>query len=290
MDGDSCLENQAFQMTTKGLNEAVARQLGAFANVDETDSDDFIARLDQMQALDAFRAYKRITFDLMRLAAGMKAADVGCGTGEDARALADITGVGGEVIGIDLSEAMIAQAYARHPNVPGLRFACAPSDSLGLPDDCLDGIRADRVLIHVPDPVATLDEMIRVTRSGGRIVVSEPDMPGFWVASDDYATTELVVKAIANSCVTPFLPRDLWAIFCDRGLIDISFSVQPITSFDLSVATKVLDFSAVLTLMVHKGLLDHARAMAWSNDLQARGRSGRFVGGMNIMVVSATKF
>jgi ubiquinone/menaquinone biosynthesis C-methylase UbiE len=276
-------------MTTKGFNEILSRQLGAFANVDKTDSDEFIARLDQMQALDSFRAYKRLTFDLLRLAPGMKAADVGCGTGEDARALADITGAGGEVIGFDLSEAMITQSHARHPNVPGLRFACAPSNALGLPNDCLDGIRADRVLIHVPDPTATLDEMIRVTRPGGRIVVSEPDMPGFWVASDDYATTELIVRAIASSCVTPFLPRDLWALFCDGGLTDVSYMVQAITSFDLSVAAKVLDFNAVLKLMVHNGLLDQARATTWSNDLQTRGRTGRFVAGMNIMVASATK-
>jgi ubiquinone/menaquinone biosynthesis C-methylase UbiE len=276
-------------MTTNGSNEMLSRQLGAFADVDKTDSDDFIARLDQMQALDSFRAYKRITFDLLNLAPGMKAADVGCGTGEDARALTEITGARGEVIGFDLSEAMIAQSNARHPNVPGLRFACAPSDTLGLSNDYLDGIRADRVLIHVPNPTATLDEMIRVMRPGGRIVVSEPDMPGFWVASHDYATTELVVRTIASSCVTPFLPRDLWAMFCDRGLTDISYTVRAITSFDLSVAANVLNFNAVLKLMVHNGLLDQVRATAWYNDLQARGRTGRFVAGMNIMVASATK-
>jgi ubiquinone/menaquinone biosynthesis C-methylase UbiE len=276
-------------MAAKDLDEALSRQLGAFSNVDKTDSDDFIARLDRMHALDSFRAYKRKTFDLMKLGPAMKTADVGCGTGEDARALADIVGAEGEVIGFDLSEAMIAQACTRHAGVPGLRFECAPSDALRLPDDDLDGIRADRVLIHVSDPSATLDEMIRVTKPGGRIVVSEPDMPGFWVASDDYATTELVIRAIASSCVTPFLPRDLWAIFRDHGLADISYTVQTITSFDLSAVAKVLDFSAVLKLMVYNGSLDQTRAMAWSDDLQTRGRTGRFVAGMNIMLVSATK-
>ena len=276
-------------MTSEDLNEAHDRQLGAFANVDKANSEDFISRLDQMQALDAFRAYKGATFELLRLSPGTKAADVGCGTGEDARALADMTGGEGEVIGFDLSEAMIAESCARHSNVPGLRFAYASSDALKLPNDYLDGIRADRVLIHVPDPSATLDEMIRVTRRGGRIVLSEPDMPGFWVASNDYATTALVVRTVASSCVTPFLPRDLWTLFRDRGLADISYTVRAITSFDLSVVSKVLDFSAVLKLMVHNRLLDEPRAMEWSNDQQTRGRTGRFVAGLNMMVVAATK-
>lgn len=275
-------------MTTKGLDELVSRQLGAFADVDKTDSGEFIARLDQMQALDSFRAYKRMTFDLLRLAAGMKVADVGCGAGEDARALAAIAGAGGEVIGFDLSEAMIAQSRMRHAE-PGLRFVCSPSDALGLSDNYLDGIRADRLLIHVPDPMATLDEMIRVTKPGGRIVLSEPDMPGLWFASDDYAASELIIKAIAGSCATPFLPRDLWAAFRDRSLADINYTVLAITSFDPSVVAKVVDFDAVLKLMVYKGLLDEKRAAAWSNDLKARGRTGRFVAGLNMMVVSATK-
>jgi ubiquinone/menaquinone biosynthesis C-methylase UbiE len=276
-------------MISKNLSEAQERQLGAFANVDKADSEDFISRLDQMQALDSFRAYKGTTFELMRLSPGMKVADIGCGTGEDARALADIIGIEGEVIGFDLSEAMIAESCARHSNVPGLRFACASSDELKLPDNYLDGVRADRVLIHIPDPSAALDEMIRVTKPGGRIVLSEPDMPGFWVASNDYATTALVVSAVASSCITPFLPRDLWTLFRDRGLADITYTVRAITSFDLSVVSKVLDFNSVLKLMVHKRLLDEPRAMDWANDQQTRGRTGRFVAGLNMIMVAATK-
>lgn len=276
-------------MATGNSQDAADRQLGAFAHVDRTDSGEFISRLDEMQALESFRAYKRVTFDLLNLQAGSKAADIGCGTGDDAAILAGVAGPGGHVTGFDLSEAMVAESRARHSAVPGLEFTSASSDSLGLADRSLDGIRADRVLIHVPDPHATLDEMIRVTKPGGRIVISEPDMPGFWVASSDYATTALIVGAIARSCVTPYLPRDLWAMFNDRGLRDIDYVVRTITSFELAAAAKVLDFAAVLKLMVGKGALDEAGAAAWLDDLTQRGRGGRFVAGLSIMIASATK-
>lgn len=269
--------------------DSVDRRLGAFSDVDSTDPEDFIERLDKMHALDSFKMYKRETFDLMRLDTGNKAADIGCGTGEDSRMLTGITGNSGEIIGIDLSEAMVAEARERHGDMPGLRFMQASSDTLDLSDNSLDAIRADRVLIHVPDADASLDEMIRVTRPGGRVVISEPDMPGFWVASDHYDTTDLLINAVAKSCVRPYLPRDLWTMFNDHGLTDIEFSVRTITSTDLPTVTKVLDFTTVIKMALAQNMLSEEQAAGWMNDQLNRGQSGRFVAGLSIMIASGTK-
>lgn len=276
-------------MTTDSSVGSADRQLGAFAHVDKTDSGEFISRLDEMRALESFRLYKQATYGLLNLKPGAHAADVGCGTGEDAKALAEIAGPDGKVVGFDLSEAMVGQARERHGGVPGLEFVSAPVDRLGLEDDSLDGIRADRLLIHVPDPVAALEEMVRVLKPGGRIVVSEPDMPGFWVASDDHRTTDIVARAIAGSCVTPYLPRDLYAMFRDRGLTDIGYEVRAMTSFDLRAASRILDFETVLKLMVGKGMLHEKQAESWVGNLQARAAADRFVAQLAIVIVSATK-
>ncbi len=265
------------------------RQLGAFANVDNTDANDFIERLDEMHSLDVFRAYKRRTFEEMRLSPGAHIADVGCGTGEDISILAGLVGASGSAVGIDLSEAMVAEARKRHSGVPGLSFAQAPSDRLGLADDSLDAIRADRVLIHVPEPEATLAEFIRVTKPGGRIVISEPDMHGFWLASDDYGATRILMTEIANSCITPYLPRDLWTMFRDAGLKDVQCTVQTLTSSDIAAVAKVLDFSIVLKMAVARELLTEERAARWMEDMQRRSASDRFAAGLSIMIVSGTK-
>ena len=269
--------------------DVMSRQLGAFSNVDKTDANDFIERLDEMHGMDVFRAYKKLTFGLMNLFPGAKVADVGCGTGEDTGILAQVVGPEGRATGIDLSKAMVEEATRRHVDKPNANFLQASSDRLGLENDSLDAIRADRVLIHVPDPEATIAEFVRVTRPGGRVVISEPDMHGFWVASDDYNASQLLVKEIANSCVTPYLPRDLWTTMRDAGLKDVQCSIQTLTSSDIAAVAKVLDLSMVVKMAVSGGLLPEAQATKWLNDLQERAVNDRFAAALSIVIVSGTK-
>lgn len=265
------------------------RELGAFAHVDQADADNLVQRLDAMHALTAFQLYKKETFELLRMEPGFHVADIGCGTGDDARRLAGLLGRDGRVTGFDLSEAMLAQARERHADIAGLDFKNAPADRLGVDDDSFDAIRADRVLVHVPDPQRALEELVRVVRPGGRVVISEPDMPGCWVASDDYATTDQVMQQIARSCVSPYLARDLLAMFRTAGLQDVSLVVRTVTVFDAASVGKILDFESVVKGMLARGLLAPDQAQRWMEDFVRRDREGRFAAGVNIMIASGAK-
>lgn len=265
------------------------RQLGDFAHVDTADADDLVGRLDAMHALDSFRAYKRETFELLRPRPGAHFADVGCGTGEDARTLAELAAPGARATGFDVSEAMLAQARERHAHVPGLSFVHCPSDSLPVADDSFDGIRCDRVLIHVPDAAKSLAEMVRVTKPGGRVVVSEPDMPGCWVASNDYVLTDRVMREIAHSCATPYLPRSLYTMFKDAGLQDVTLAVRSAVAFNPQSVAKILDFQGVVRAMLARGEVQQDDVQRWAEDLEQRGRIGRFAAGVGIMIAAGTK-
>jgi ubiquinone/menaquinone biosynthesis C-methylase UbiE len=265
------------------------RQLGDFAHVDAADSDDLVARLDTMHTLDSFKIYKEETFDILRAQPGSRLADIGCGTGEDARHLAERVAPNGEVVGFDLSEAMLRQARERHGAVSGLSFIQGPSDQLDAPTSSFDGARADRVLIHVPNPMRTLEEMIRITKPGGRIVVSEPDMPGCWVASNDYALTDRIMQEIAKSCVTPYLARDLWAMFHDAGLKNVSLAVRTVLVFNPASVARILDFEGVVRGMLTRNLLTSEEVTQWTEDFAERGRQGRFAAAVCIMIAAGTK-
>jgi ubiquinone/menaquinone biosynthesis C-methylase UbiE len=270
-------------------NSSHPSQLGDFSRVDAVDTDNFVARLDVMQALDSFRIYKQETFELMGLQPGMRIADVGCGTGDDLSKLALQVSPGGSAVGFDLSEAMLVEARRRHADVPSLTFLKAPATALGAATGTFDAIRADRVLIHVAGPEKVLQEMVRVTRSGGRVVVSEPDMPGCWLASSDYAFTGRIMQSIAESCVNPYLARDLYAMFRDAGLSDITFRMRSVTAFDPQSVNKVLDFKSVIAGMHARQIFSDEDVVRWVAEFEERGRTGRFVAGLPVMIVAGTK-
>ena len=266
-----------------------SRQLGDFAVVDHADSSDLVGRLDVMQSLAAFRTYKAQTFQQMRIAPGMTVADVGCGTGGDVAALGGQVGPTGRVIGFDLSQSMLDQAIDRYAGEPNLSFKAASADGLDAGDATIDAIRADRVLIHVPDPQAAIAEMVRVVKPGGRIVISEPDMHGCWVASSHPELSHRVMRRIADSCRHPYLPRDLIGLFSAAGLEDISLSVYPLTVFEPSAVAKILDFTSVLADLVQEGEVAESVAQAWGEDMTRRAETGRFAAGVAIMIASGTR-
>lgn len=264
--------------------------LGNFANVDQTDSAELVGRLDTMHALDFFRSYKQETFALMRFGAGDSAADVGCGTGEDARHISDIVGKTGRVVGFDISEAMLNEARNRHgATTPNLQFVQSAADDLKAPSADFDAIRADRVLTHVPDTAAALREMIRVVKPGGRVVVSEPDMLGCWVNNAHYATSTRILQGIAHSCASPFAARELYHNFRDAGLVDVRLILRSVALTDPQSADNILRFGTAIETMIEKGKLDAGEARLWLADFEERRRSGRFLGGATIFMVAGVK-
>ena len=122
------------------------------------------------------------------LRAGSTALDVGCGPGALTAQLVARLGVAA-VSAVDPSESFVAAARARFP---GLRVTTGVAESLPLLDDSVDLTTAQLVVHFLPDPVAGLTEMARVTRPGGVVAANVWDHAGnggpldaFWRAAHD---------------------------------------------------------------------------------------------------------
>ncbi len=114
--------------------------------------------------------------------------DLGCGIGRVAAAVApDAT----DVLGLDISQAMLDAAQARHGDIANLRFAaCSGRDLAGLADDGFDLVLAIDVfpyLLQAGTGLARtmLAEIARVLRSGGQLALvnlsyagEAPDLAG----------------------------------------------------------------------------------------------------------------
>lgn len=114
--------------------------------------------------------------------------DLGCGGGELTVALAERVGAG-DVVGIDSSPAMLADAAARER--AGVRFEQGDIASWCEPD-AYDIVLANASMQWVPDHGAVLERWTRSVRPGGQLAVQVPanaDHPSHLVATD-IANTE----------------------------------------------------------------------------------------------------
>lgn len=80
---------------------------------------------------------------------------------------------GCDVVGVDVSEAMLERARARLAGLerPGIRLRRMDATRLRFDDGAFDGVFAPYVISVVPDPERVLRECARVCRPGGTVVV-----------------------------------------------------------------------------------------------------------------------
>ncbi len=111
---------------------------------------------------------------LIDLPAGGVVLDAAGGTGRVAQFLCEGSA---RVIVVDESLRMLAEASRKK----GIRSACAHAEQMPFGAEAFDRILMVDALHHVGDRQRTADELWRVLRPGGRIVIEEPDIRSFGV-------------------------------------------------------------------------------------------------------------
>jgi ubiquinone/menaquinone biosynthesis C-methylase UbiE len=107
---------------------------------------------------------------------GEQALDVACGAGHLGRALAPHLG---HVSAVDLTPEMLEQGdrLARDSGLTNIAFARGDATALPWLDAQFDLVACRITLHQVADPAAVVREMVRVTRPGGRIAVTDIVLP-----------------------------------------------------------------------------------------------------------------
>jgi SAM-dependent methyltransferase len=112
--------------------------------------------------------------DLAGVRPGQRVLDVGCGPGALTAELVSRVGASA-VVAVDPSEPFVETARARNPGVDVLQASAA---DLPFADGAFDSALAQLVVHFMPDPVAGLAEMARVTRPGGVVAACVWDHAG----------------------------------------------------------------------------------------------------------------
>jgi len=231
--------------------------------------------------------YKARSFELLGLVEGDQVLDVGCGTGGDVR---DIAGrfPGVSVLGIDASEEKIREARAQSLGLPRpVDFRVGDAYALAFDDETFDACRADRVFHHLVDPRRALGEIVRVTRSGGRVVVSDTDYDSLIVEAPDVALTGRILAHHTERMECGRVGRVLPGLLQDAGLRSVR--VAPYAAVATDYDEEVLKLRDKAERAAHAGAVTSADAARWVESLVEAARAGRFVCAQIVLTVSGTK-
>ena len=135
------------------------------------------------------------------LEAGMRVLDIGCGSGDVSRIVAEVVGPSGSVLGVDRDPQSILAARARadERGLGNVAFEVGEI-RIGTGEPGFDGLVGRFVLMHQPDPGKTLAAACCAVRSGGVVVVLESHMASLLNGQHSMPWSHLYDEVIRWKC------------------------------------------------------------------------------------------
>jgi arsenite methyltransferase len=155
---------------------------------------------------------RHATLRALGLLPGERVLDVGSGPGLLTADMAQTVGPSGQVIGLDVSDAMLALSQRRCSDLNGagrVGLVKADATALPFPDATFDAATSIQVYEYVADLPSALAELHRVLRPGGRALILDTDWDSIvWHATDPDRMRRLLA-AWTQRFADPHLPRSL---------------------------------------------------------------------------------
>lgn len=244
---------------------------------------EWVQVLDRLSAEPFYAAYKQRLREFLRAEPGELFLEVGAGTGDAAVALRSRCGV--EVVAVDSSLTMIAQA--RNRGLP--RAAVADGHRLPFAAGQFNGAWADRVLQHVAEPARVLDELLRVVRPGGRIALADPDYDTQVLDIEDQELARRVLRFRADAGLrNGALAHRHAGLLGARGLHDITVEARTLVVRDSSAADNVMGLRTWAHTAAARGYLDLKDADRFVAQFDDAVRAGRFTYAVTFFLTAGT--
>ena len=145
--------------------------------------------------------------------------------------------------------------------------------------------RCERVFLYLPDRLGAIQEMKRVVKPGGRIVLMDTELDTTAVYSKKLALTRKMTSIVARTMPNPNSARDLPALARQAGLKELKTEILAISApheFFLKV------MAGSLADAVEKGVVPAAEVEEWLEEQASLEAQGDFFQAWLFVLVSGT--
>jgi ubiquinone/menaquinone biosynthesis C-methylase UbiE len=262
----------------------------SFSDVDASGlAADHAAYLDH--AASRVAEHRKRWIERLGLEPGAVVLDAGSGMGEMTTSLAAAAGPGGRSVGVDLSAELVERARQRTEGVHNVEYRCADLTALPFDDDTFDAAYSERVFMHLHEPDAVMQELHRVLRPGGRLVVVDADFSRSAIDADDGELTDLLAARLEQWIANFRSGRQLRSQAVVAGFVEVEVDVDAMVLTDRDAYEQISGAPYVRRIdeLVADAVIDRARGDAFLRDQDTRVAEGRFQVTVVRYLVAATK-
>ncbi|MBL8887614.1 MAG: methyltransferase domain-containing protein [Phycisphaerales bacterium] len=199
---------------------------------------------------------------------GMRVLDLGCAAGTTCRIMADLVGESGRIIGVDVSARRLSEAKAHVSHRPWIEYRQGAAEKLPAANAEFDLCWSRFLFEYLEEPAIALAEMIRVTKPGATVCVSDIDGNCIWHYPRENELDEEIQEAL-HTFGRSFNPRaglSLYTLFVDAGMRGVVADLRP---YHL-IAGKIDPDRAAEWKMKLDGVVIALQARGWSESRASR--------------------
>ncbi len=255
-----------------------------FSDVDhQSDPQRWVQCLDDLAQEPLYRRYKAVVLEMLHATTGATYLEVGCGTGNDAQA---VRSAGAQVVCLDRALTMTRESHRR--GLPSV--TCGDAEALPFDSAAFDGAWADRTFQHLRDPDVALEELVRVLKPGGRIVLADPDYSTQSMNFPDREIARSVLQFRAlhgqrNGTLAHTMDERLARV----GLENIEVRTQRVDVRDPTALDNVLGLRSWASAALHQGLMSSEQVARWERLYDEIAGTSRFRWSVTFFVTAGNK-
>jgi len=163
-----------------------------------------------------------------RIHGGAEILSVGCGPGVILRQVCALN-ASIRATGLDISAERVQEAKERNRGNAQANFVRGDAQAMDFASNSFDVVYARMLMEYLKDKEGAVQEMARVCKPGGTVLLQDLDGQLLWHYPEDpvvQGTVEKVVRALSSTGFDPFVGRKLFSFAHGAGLKNIDVQVE----------------------------------------------------------------